>query len=169
MTASIGIGVMKMRVIDGRKGRLKMKSDVDKIIIRMESVRENLNKTEFDDSEKELVMSAVEEVNSVLEYLRELKAYRATGYTPKQIQNKLKQTEWIHCSERLPEDDEKVLVWFEYFRYGEYNRLYRTIGTSTMYDGEWSGFVNGSSGWHQLRIIAWMPLPEPPVEKGDDE
>lgn len=31
----------------------------------------------------------------------------------------------------------------------------------SMFNGEWSVFVNGTSGWRDLRIIAWMPLPEP--------
>lgn len=72
---------------------------------------------------------------------------------------------WIPVSERLPEDLEDVLVWFEYFRYGGFNRLHQTIGISYTLDGKWSAFVNGFSGWKDLRIIAWMPLPMPYKEE----
>lgn len=75
---------------------------------------------------------------------------------------------WIPCSERLPEEDgEDVLVWFEYFRYGEYNGLYQRMGISYTFKGDWSGFVNGQSGWSQLKILAWQPLPEPYQPKGE--
>ena len=72
---------------------------------------------------------------------------------------------WIPCSERLPEDFEDVLVWFEYFRYGVYNRLYQTHGIgdySSEYD---SWMINHESGWSKLRVLAWMPLPEPYKEE----
>lgn len=68
---------------------------------------------------------------------------------------------WILCKDRLPEDGVDVLVWYEYFRYGEYNRLFQTTGISFAHNGKWSGFVNGQSGWNQLSIIAWQPLPDP--------
>ena len=72
---------------------------------------------------------------------------------------------WIP-GEILPEDGVDVLVWFEYFRYGEYNRLFQTMGISYTYNGNWSHFVNGQSGWRQLRIIKWQPLPAAPANGG---
>lgn len=69
--------------------------------------------------------------------------------------------QWIPCSERLPEDYTDVLAWFEYFRYGNYNCLYQTygIGSYSMEYDSW--MINHETGWHKLRVIAWMPLPEP--------
>lgn len=75
---------------------------------------------------------------------------------------------WIRSEDRMPEEGEDVLVWFEYFRFGNYQRLFQTVGISCTWRGEWSGFVNGSSGWRDLRIIAWQPLPEPYREEQED-
>lgn len=65
---------------------------------------------------------------------------------------------WILCSERLPEECENVLVWYEYFRYGDYNRMFQTCGIGYHVEGHWRGDVNGV----KARCIAWMPLPTPP-------
>lgn len=73
---------------------------------------------------------------------------------------------WLPATE-LPPNDNEVLVWFEYFRYGSYNRLYRTHGIGSTFHNEWSGIVNGVSGWSSLKILAWMPLPEPPKMEAD--
>ena len=66
---------------------------------------------------------------------------------------------WFSVNEKLPEDFEQVLCWYEYYRYGNYNRMYKTYGIG-FYDSHtkiWGGDVTG----HKLNVIAWMPLPEP--------
>lgn len=68
---------------------------------------------------------------------------------------------WIDTKKCMPDDFTDVLVYFEYYRYGTYNRLYKTIGIGRTCDGQWL-FINGTTGWERLKVIAWMPLPEPP-------
>jgi hypothetical protein len=69
---------------------------------------------------------------------------------------------WIPCSERLPEDGQYVLCWYQYFRYGNYNRLWQTYGIGFQYNGNWGGEV--STG-RDTKVLFWMPLPEPPEEE----
>lgn len=68
---------------------------------------------------------------------------------------------WIPCSERLPEDGQDVLCWYQYFRYGNYNRLWQTYGIGFQYNGNWGGEV---SIGRDAKVLFWMPLPEPPEE-----
>lgn len=56
--------------------------------------------------------------------------------------------------EDLPEELKKVYVYFEYFRYGDFNCMYKDYGVSYQIGGMFH-FVNGSSGWRELKIIAW--------------
>lgn len=73
----------------------------------------------------------------------------------------LERQRWIPCSERLPEDGQDVLCWYQFFRYGNYNRLYQTYGIGFQYNGDWGGDV--STG-RDTKVLFWMPLPEPPKE-----
>ena len=69
--------------------------------------------------------------------------------------------QWIPVERELPEDFTDVLVWFEYFRYGDYNCLYQTHGIGTYVANYNLWTVNHETGWKDLRVIAWMPLPTP--------
>ena len=76
---------------------------------------------------------------------------------------------WIPCSERLPENDDDVLCWYEYrimqgTHDGEMNQKFE-IGYYNKYFKRWGGEV--SSG-RDCKVIAWMPLPEP-YKESDEE
>ena len=66
---------------------------------------------------------------------------------------------WVSMTERLPEDGDVVLCWYEYFRFGEYNRMYQTYGIGYYINGMWGGDV---SNGRNIKVLAWMPLPERP-------
>ena len=63
---------------------------------------------------------------------------------------------WVKCEDRLPEEGKQVLVYYEYFRYGDYNRMWPAYGVGYQYDGKWCGDVTG----HKLKVIAWQPFPD---------
>ena len=72
-----------------------------------------------------------------------------------------KQPRWIPVTERLPEEYKDVLCYYEYFRYGDFNCMFRTIDRGYYGDGIWGGEAGQG---HKNKVLAWMPLPEPPEE-----
>ena len=75
---------------------------------------------------------------------------------------------WIPCSEKLPENDDDVLCWYEYrimqgTHEGEMNQKF-DIGYYNKYFKRWGGEV---SCGRDCKVIAWRPLPEP--YKEDEE
>ena len=74
--------------------------------------------------------------------------------------------EWIPCSEKLPSDDDWVIVSIDYDRkaHGD-NTVYWQNVTIAFYDGTWRSIESiGGESW----VTAWMPLPKP-YKGGDDK
>lgn len=76
---------------------------------------------------------------------------------------------WIPCSERLPENDDDVLCWYEYrimqgTHEGEMNWKFG-IGYYNKYFKRWGGEV---SCGRDYKVIAWRPLPEPYKENEEE-
>lgn len=69
---------------------------------------------------------------------------------------------WIPVTERLPEEWKPVLCYYEYFRYGEYNCMFRAIDRGYYGDGVWGGEAGQG---HRNKVLAWMPLPQQPKEE----
>lgn len=70
---------------------------------------------------------------------------------------------WIPVTERLPDEYQDVLCYYEYFRYGEYNCIFRTIDKGYYGNGLWGGEAGRG---YKNKVLYWMPLPEPPKMGG---
>lgn len=68
---------------------------------------------------------------------------------------------WIPVTERLPDEYKDVLCYYEYFRYGDFNCMFRTIDRGYYGNGRWGGEAGQG---HRNKVLAWMPLPELPKE-----
>lgn len=80
--------------------------------------------------------------------------------TKTEVQPERKTGRWIPCSEKLPEDYENVLCWYEYFRYGDYNRMWKDYGIG-YYASEYNAWGGYGIQGQKVMVIAWMPLPAP--------
>lgn len=87
-----------------------------------------------------------------------LAAYEDTGLEPEQVEA-LKRQKWIPCSERLPEEKQRVLFWVE-SNEAAYTGFYSYTGRQ---GAHW--FMGGKSNY---AVKFWMPLPEPPEEGGNE-
>lgn len=84
------------------------------------------------------------------------------------IIRKRAETEWIPCSERLPDaeygEGDSVLCCTES---GLMYILYWDGGNWCVPTGEPHEWVNHITGWHD-KVIAWRPLPKPYREDGEE-
>ena len=75
---------------------------------------------------------------------------------------------WIPCSERLPEDGRQVLVFARsvHFALAKYDEMREADGT---YKKQWVTFDAWKPFYTIKEVIAWMPLPSPYQEEGEEE
>ena len=101
--------------------------------------------------------------------IERLAAYEDTGLTPQEIYSlkagtilKAIGAKWIPVKERLPEEDDFVLVTVN----GIYNHITFSDAIELgelCSDGTW--FIAGYPDWNNPNVVAWMPLPEPYQEE----
>lgn len=111
--------------------------------------------------EREAALNAVRKVFNP-SIARMAQAVVALQGVPAADVREVKPEHWISVEERLPEDGEEVLCYYEYFRYGSFNRMYKTIDRGYFLNGHFGG---EPSNGRKARVLYWMPLPEPPKEE----
>lgn len=90
-------------------------------------------------------------------YLQAAKVLRETSDAP--AADVAPVVHWVLTDEKLPPDGQDVLCWYEYFRFGAFNRMYQTFGIGYQFNGNWGGEVVQGQ---KAKVLAWMPLPKPP-------
>lgn len=67
-------------------------------------------------------------------------------------------SQWIPCSERLPEEDGQYIVTVKYEHVDGYEDIYSEHGEWV--DGHWDACMFGHCGRVE-KVLAWQPLPKP--------
>lgn len=68
-------------------------------------------------------------------------------------------TIWHDAQTDPPTENGEYQCYYEYYRYGNYNCMYRTMDRGQFFNGQWSGEpTHGTSA----KVLAWTELPEPP-------
>lgn len=153
-----------------------MLKDFDSRIIRIDNAIEELNNLEATLAviKNEFFETYIQNVNLTRvnekynkAFHKQAKKFKSLGQTIYDLQLKLqsqkKHGEWFDVNERLPETDEEVLVWYEYYRYGKYNRMWQTYGLS-QYIKQTEMWSSAGLGM-KVKVLYWMPLPKPPEKK----
>jgi hypothetical protein len=72
--------------------------------------------------------------------------------------------DWIRPDEGLPEPYREVFVWYEYRSMNDPQRKHQAFGI-TCYVGCGLDAWNKAGLGQDVRILAWMPLPDEPEKK----
>lgn len=80
----------------------------------------------------------------------------AAVYQVKPYKEESKATVWHDAQNDPPTENGEYLCYYEYFRYGNYNCMYRTMDRGQFFNGNWSGEpTNGTNA----KVLAWTELP----------
>ena len=122
----------------------------------------NSVKTELDCISREAVIRLVEQYPNII-------GNRCSGLIAdiKHLPSVTPKAEWIPCSERLPDTDDKVLCWYEYYHWSQ-EKVLPEYGVGC-YLRETSAWLGEVANGKDVKVIAWMPLPQPYKEGEDDK
>lgn len=68
-------------------------------------------------------------------------------------------TIWHDAQTDPPTENGEYQCYYEYYRYGNYNCMYRTMDRGQFFNGQWSGEPTRG---RNTKVLYWMPLPKPP-------
>ena len=100
---------------------------------------------------------SVPEVTALAEWTTKLTKASEDAYNKGYADGmKAQEPRWIPVSERLPETDDEVLCWYEYYHWSQEKVLPEYgIGCYFKETSKWYGEV---AVGRDVRVIAWMPL-----------
>lgn len=132
-------------------GKITELMDLDEIV---DLIKENEETNSKEKTFNEIIDTMNEEQKTAM--------YAIVGQALEDAKNK---SSWIPISKRLPEEGESAIVWYRYWRYGDYNDWYYTYGIGYQFDGNWSIIDGGNL----VTVYAWMQPPAPYEVESEDE
>lgn len=76
---------------------------------------------------------------------------------------------WTKVEDGLPDESEEVICYYEYYRYGDYNCMWRSYGLGYIEKIDGKAYWFGDIGGNKLRVIAWKRFNRYPGEVPNKE